>query len=34
MVMEYAGGGDLYNLVKKNGYLMEDEAKYIFKKIA
>lgn len=33
MVTEYAGGGDLYNLVKKNKHLLEDEAKYIFKKI-
>ena len=34
MVMEYAGGGDLYHLVKKSGYLTEDETKYIFKNIA
>lgn len=34
MVMEYAGGGDLYHLVKKSEYLTEDEAKYIFKQIA
>lgn len=33
MVMEYAGGGDLYHLVKKNKNLTEDETKYIFKKI-
>jgi serine/threonine protein kinase len=30
MVMEYAGGGDLYHLVKKNKNLTEDETKYIF----
>ena len=34
MVMEYAGGGDLYHLVKKSGHLTEDETKYIFKNIA
>ena len=34
MVMEYAGGGDLYHLVKKSEYLTEDETKYIFKQIA
>lgn len=34
MVMEYAGGGDLYHLVKKSEHLTEDETKYIFKKIA
>lgn len=33
MVMEYAGGGDLYHLVKKNKNLTEDETKYIFQKI-
>lgn len=31
MVMEYAGGGDLYHLVKKSENLTEDETKYIFK---
>ena len=34
MVMEYAGGGDLFHLVKKSKYLTEDETKYVFKKIA
>ena len=34
MVMEYAGGGDLYLLVKNSKFLTEDETKYIFKKIA
>ena len=34
MVMEYAGWGDLYHLVKKSGHLTEDETKYIFKNIA
>jgi serine/threonine protein kinase len=34
MVMEYAGGGDLYNLVKKSKSLSEEDTKYIFKKIA
>lgn len=33
MVMEYAGGGDLYHLVKKSKHLTEDETKYIFKKL-
>ena len=28
MVMEYAGGGDLYHLVKKSEYLTEDETKF------
>lgn len=31
MVTEYAGGGDIYHLVKKSKYLTEDETKYIFK---
>ena len=34
MVMEYAGGGDLYHQVKQTEKLTEDETKYIFKKIA
>ena len=34
MVMEYAGGGDLYHLVKNADGLTEDETKYIFKQIA
>ena len=35
MVMEYAGGGDLFNLVvKQNKYLTEQETKFIFKQIA
>ena len=34
MVMEYAGGGDLYHLVRQSEKLTEDETKYIFKKIA
>lgn len=33
LVMEYAGGGDLFQLVKKSGCLTEDESKYIFKKL-
>ncbi len=30
MVMEYAGGSDLYYLVKNNKNLIEDETYYIF----
>ena len=31
MVMEYAGGGDLLQFVKKRGRLAEDQARNIFK---
>jgi len=34
LVTEYAGGGDLFHLVKKSKSLTEDETKYVFKKIA
>lgn len=33
LVTEYAGGGDLYDIIKKSQYLTEDEAKFIFKNI-
>lgn len=34
LVMEHAGGGDLYQLVKERHHLTEDEAKFIFKQVA
>jgi serine/threonine protein kinase len=34
MVTEYAGGGDLYDIIKKSKFLTEDEGKYILKQIA
>ena len=33
MVMEYAGGGDLLQLIKRKGKLKEGDAKFIFKQI-
>lgn len=34
MVMEYAGAGDLLQLLKRKGKLAEEDAKYIFKQIS
>lgn len=33
IVMEYAGGGDLLQLIKRKGQLKESDAKFIFKQI-
>ncbi len=34
LVMEFAGGGELYHFVKEKGRLNEDEAKAIFVQLA
>ena len=34
LVMEYAGGGELYNYVHEKGILKEDDTKHIFAQVA